>query len=333
MISGIGTILVVEDQPGLSALAEEVLNSAGYSTLTAQDAAEALLVAKQYPGQIQLLLTDINLQPGSGAEANGKDIAALLQALQPEMKVLFMSGHAETALTGNGTLDRDANFIAKPWSPRGLCDKVQAVLGQSAATLAPAATLAQGHPATLAQGHPATLAQGHPATLAQAHPATLAQGHPATLAQAHPATLAQGHPATLAQAHPTTLAPLAEPAHPATLRVLVVDDEAGMRDWLSDVLQGCGHLVFTAPDGLKALRLAKGQALDLVITDISMPDEDGIGTVCALRKTQPELKIVAMSGSNADALIDAKLLGAAATLSKPFSAEILLKCISSLQAG
>jgi DNA-binding response OmpR family regulator len=218
--------------------------------LVAPDAAQALQIAKQYPGQIQLLLTDINLQPGPGAETGGKDIAALLSALRPEMKVLFMSGHAHKALTGDGALDGDANFIEKPWSPRELCEKVQAVLSAS--------------------------------------------------------------------------------ARAATLRVLVVDDEPGMLDWLSDVLQECGHRVFTAPDGLKALRLARREPLDLVITDISMPDEDGIGTVCALRKMQPSLNIVAMSGSNADALIDAKLLGASATLTKPFSAEALLKCIRGL---
>jgi CheY-like chemotaxis protein len=118
----------------------------------------------------------------------------------------------------------------------------------------------------------------------------------------------------------------------AALRVLVVDDDEGMRGWLTEVLQGEGHRVFAAPDGLEAVRLAKRQSFDLVITDISMPNEDGLGTVRALRKTQSKLKIIAISGGNSDALVDAKLLGAAAALAKPFTAEALLSCIRGLMA-
>jgi DNA-binding response OmpR family regulator len=238
-----GTILVVEDQPGLCALTEEVLTSAGYSILVAQDGANALRVAQEYSGHIQLLLTDLVLP-----QVGGKEIAARLHALRPEMKVLFMSGHARGAMTENGTLDRDANFIEKPWSPRALCEEIHAVLT----------------------------------------------------------------------------------SQPSTLRILVVDDEAGIRDWLAEVLAACGHRVFTAKDGVEAKQLARRQPLDLMITDISMPNEDGIGIVCALRKAHPDLKIIAISGSNADALMDAKLLGASATLTKPFTSEMVLNCIRGL---
>jgi CheY-like chemotaxis protein len=68
----------------------------------------------------------------------------------------------------------------------------------------------------------------------------------------------------------------------------------------------------------------------LTITDISMPNEDGLGIVRALRKEHPEIKIVVMSGSSVDALQDARLMGASAALNKPFSAETLLKCIRDL---
>jgi CheY-like chemotaxis protein len=243
MVSGEGTILVVEDQDGLRALAEEILSSAGYSILVAQDGANALRVAQAYSGRIRLLLTDLTL-PG----ASGNDIAALLCALQPEMKVLFTSGHSRDIVTGNGTLDRDANFIEKPWSPQKLCEEIRSVLS----------------------------------------------------------------------------------TQPSALRILVVDDEEGIREWLTAILEGRGHQVFTARDGLEAKRVAKRQALDLMITDISMPDEDGLGIIHALRKVHPALKIIAMSGSNADALLDAKLLGANAALSKPFTSEILLRCLREL---
>jgi CheY-like chemotaxis protein len=238
-----GTILLVEDNSGLCALAEEVLSSAGYSVLAAQNGACALRVAEKYFGQIQLLLTDITLP-----DIDGQQIAALLHALRPEMKVLFMSGHAKDAVHGNGPFAADANFIQKPWSPQGLCEKICSVL----ATQAP------------------------------------------------------------------------------RKRILVVDDEPAIREWLDELLTGCGYQVFTAKDGLQAKRLAAREALDVMITDISMPDEEGLGVIRALRKTHPGLKIIAMSGSYAEALMDAKLLGANAALTKPFTSETVLKCIAEL---
>ncbi len=116
-------------------------------------------------------------------------------------------------------------------------------------------------------------------------------------------------------------------AQPSSLRILVADDEAGMRDWLTEVLEGCGHHVFAVKDGLEAKQLARRQPLDVMITDISMPNEEGLGIIRALRIAHPGLKIIAMSGSNADALLDAKLLGASAALTKPFTAEMVLDCL------
>ncbi len=238
-----GTILVVEDNPGLCALAEEVLSSAGYSVLAAQDGAQALRVAEEYFGQIQLLLTDITLP-----DIGGQQIAARLHALRPEMKVLFMSGHAKAAVIGDGPLGADANFIQKPWSPQGLCDKICSVLTPQ----------------------------------------------------------------------------------PPGKRILVVDDEPAVCEWLAELLSGCGYQVFTAKDGVQAKQVAAREALDIMITDISMPNEEGLGVIRALRKTHPSLKIIAMSGSYAEALMDAKLLGANAALTKPFTSETVLKCIAEL---
>jgi CheY-like chemotaxis protein len=112
--------------------------------------------------------------------------------------------------------------------------------------------------------------------------------------------------------------------------ILVVDDEEGMRDWMAEILQGCGHRVFTAKDGLEARKFAARHPFDLMITDISMPNEEGLGIIRSLRKAHPGLKIIAISGSYAEALSDAKLLGANAALAKPFTAEMLLKCMGEL---
>ena len=112
--------------------------------------------------------------------------------------------------------------------------------------------------------------------------------------------------------------------------VLVVEDDSGMRGWLAEILGIAGHRVFTAADGLEARSLVNRQALDLVITDISMPNEEGLGMIRALRKNYPALKIIALSGKDPGFLLDAKLLGAHAALMKPVTAKIVLKCISDL---
>jgi CheY-like chemotaxis protein len=121
--SGDGTILVVEDDAGIRALVEEVLSSAGYRVLVAEDGANALRISTEYAGPIQLLLTDVILP-----KMSGKEIAANLRALRPEIIVLFMSGYTKEVMAHNGTLDPEVNFIQKPWSPRVLRQKIQTLL-------------------------------------------------------------------------------------------------------------------------------------------------------------------------------------------------------------
>ena len=118
-----GTILVVEDDAGIRALVEEVLSSAGYRVLVAEDGANALRISTEYAGPIQLLLTDVILP-----KMSGKEVAANLRALRPEMTVLFMSGYTREVMAHNGTLDPKMNFIQKPWSPRVLREKIQTLL-------------------------------------------------------------------------------------------------------------------------------------------------------------------------------------------------------------
>jgi PAS domain S-box-containing protein len=117
------TILVVEDDAGIRALVEEVLTSAGYRVLVAEDGVNALRISTEYAGPIQLLLTDVILP-----KMSGKEVAANLRALRPEMIVLFMSGYTREVMAHNGTLDPEVNFIQKPWSPRVLRQKIQTLL-------------------------------------------------------------------------------------------------------------------------------------------------------------------------------------------------------------
>lgn len=120
--------------------------------------------------------------------------------------------------------------------------------------------------------------------------------------------------------------------------LLLVDDDAAFRSMLRRALQRRGHDVIEAAEGGAALRALSGATVDLVITDIIMPDMEGIETIRALRQTHPELKIIAISGGGRmkpeGYLEMAKAFGAFRVLSKPFDNEQLFAAIeAALQAA
>ena len=94
LFRGTETILLVEDAEPLRALAREFLQHAGYKVLEAAKGNDALQIARDFGGPIHLLLTDV-VMPGIG----GKDLADKLATLRPEVKVLFMSGYPNDAIT------------------------------------------------------------------------------------------------------------------------------------------------------------------------------------------------------------------------------------------
>ena len=111
-------------------------------------------------------------------------------------------------------------------------------------------------------------------------------------------------------------------------RVLVADDDPGMREWLRDSLESAGYHVAEAVNGRKATDLLKRRSVDLCITDLIMPDQEGIETIQLLRREYPALKIIAISGSSIpDMLNVSKLLGAEATLQKPIRLDTLLETV------
>ena len=114
-------------------------------------------------------------------------------------------------------------------------------------------------------------------------------------------------------------------------RVLVVDDDPSLRNLLAQTLEGAGFQTFTAEDGREARRRIEAQQIDLVITDLAMPGEEGMELIRALRKEQPDVKIVVMSGAfGTDVLKVARALGAHASLVKPLSREMILQSIDQL---
>jgi CheY-like chemotaxis protein len=116
---------------------------------------------------------------------------------------------------------------------------------------------------------------------------------------------------------------LVAPCRPA--RIVVADDEAGVRSFLRLVLEGAGYEVLEAPSGKLALQEARAGRVDLVITDLVMPEQEGIETIRALCREVPGVGIIAISGALGPQFLEvARMLGAQAVLSKPLSAELLL---------
>jgi YesN/AraC family two-component response regulator len=110
--------------------------------------------------------------------------------------------------------------------------------------------------------------------------------------------------------------------------ILVVDDEPMIREGLKVALEMEGHRAFTACDGNEAIRMVNENKPQLVITDIIMPESDGIEVICTVKEQNPDIKILAISGGgriNAkDHLRIAQQLGAAGVLAKPFTTEDLI---------
>jgi len=105
-------------------------------------------------------------------------------------------------------------------------------------------------------------------------------------------------------------------------KVLVVDDEQGMREFLTMLLEKQGHRVITAAEGEQALQLVAEQTPDLVISDLRMPNVDGIGLLAGIRKQYPELPVILVTAyASSDSTIQAMRLGADDYITKPFRIE------------
>jgi two-component system, chemotaxis family, chemotaxis protein CheY len=123
----------------------------------------------------------------------------------------------------------------------------------------------------------------------------------------------------------------------AMLKILVIDDDPLVRRSIEIVLKLGGHRVTTASNGLLGLALFRDMLPDLVVTDIIMPEQEGLGTIMAIRREFPAAKIIAISGGgrmgNLDLLAAARLLGADDAIAKPFESEVLLQRVACLASG
>jgi DNA-binding response OmpR family regulator len=118
-------------------------------------------------------------------------------------------------------------------------------------------------------------------------------------------------------------------------RVLVIDDDDNLRTMLRMILESMGYAVSEACNGDEGLALYKSAGADIVLTDLIMPGKEGLETIGELRRINPNLMIIAMSGGQqvhaSSNLRMAKYLGAKAILMKPFAVDELARALDSLQ--
>jgi len=117
------TVLVVEDEPALREVTKRIFTRNGYQVITAADGPEALDIARGYPGEIHLLVTDVVMP-----HMLGKEVAEKILEIKPEIEVLFMSGYARPVLASQGQLAPGVILVEKPFSEADLMAKAGQVL-------------------------------------------------------------------------------------------------------------------------------------------------------------------------------------------------------------
>ncbi len=121
---GSETVLLVEDEKGVRELAREYLQMIGYSVIEAENGHAALELAAMHDGQIHLLMTDV-VMPG----ISGRELSQRVQAVRPDIRVLYMSGYTDQAVVHHGILESDAVLLQKPFTLNALALKLREILG------------------------------------------------------------------------------------------------------------------------------------------------------------------------------------------------------------
>ena len=117
------TILIVEDDPPILRLTQQILGGLGYTILTAETPEKAMQQVEKCSGEIQLLVTDV-IMP----QMNGRELATQLRTICPNLKCLFMSGYTANVIAHHGVLDKRAYFVQKPFSKQDLAKTVRKAL-------------------------------------------------------------------------------------------------------------------------------------------------------------------------------------------------------------
>ena len=123
LTTGHENILIVEDEDQVRDLAKEILEEMGYSVMTAADGAEGVRICQVFPSRFDLVIADVVMPMISGTE-----LAQKVSKLQPQAKILYMSGYTSDSMVRHGVLEHEVFFLQKPFTPTSLTDKVREVL-------------------------------------------------------------------------------------------------------------------------------------------------------------------------------------------------------------
>ena len=123
IVRGTETVLIVEDEPAVRKLTRRFLEISGYTVVEAATVADAIRAAESSDGAIDLLLTDVIMPDLSGPE-----LAKRLRTLQPELKVLYMSGYPDEFIARHGLSEAEMGYLHKPFSQEALTGKMRQVL-------------------------------------------------------------------------------------------------------------------------------------------------------------------------------------------------------------
>jgi CheY-like chemotaxis protein len=129
--AGTETVMVAEDDDMVRALVRVTLESSGYEVLEAANGEAALRLCEEYPGAVDVLVTDM-VMPGMG----GRALADRLQLSRPELRVLYVSGYAESEVIDHGEPGPKTAFVQKPFTPEELALHVRALIDRPASPVA-----------------------------------------------------------------------------------------------------------------------------------------------------------------------------------------------------
>ena len=109
--------------------------------------------------------------------------------------------------------------------------------------------------------------------------------------------------------------------------ILVIEDDASVRVLLAQILEDAGYQTYEATNGREGLEQFRAKPMDLVITDLEMPEMNGLDLILELTRAFLDVKVIAMSGHSSDELQTARLLGARQTFAKPLDLSMLLRAV------
>jgi PAS domain S-box-containing protein len=134
MPRGMETILIVEDDHAVLNISRSMLEMLGYSVLAVGKPDQAVRLAEQHEGKIDMLLTDVVMP-----EMNGKDLSERIRAIKPDIRCVYMSGYTADVISRQGVLEEGINFLSKPFTRRDLAAKVREALRSDPEGLPPGA--------------------------------------------------------------------------------------------------------------------------------------------------------------------------------------------------